>query len=73
MFGDGISIIDLTMLLKAVREKNLVVQVKILEGSWEDLGAPQVKKMIQAITAGSIASGNDIRVRLFEKGSTAHT
>jgi len=65
MFGEGITIYDLMSLLKAIREKNLTLQVKIIDGEWETLSAPIVNKMIKAITLGSISNDSDIRLRLF--------
>jgi len=65
MFGEGITIYDLMSLLKAIREKNLTLQVKIIDGEWETLSAHIVNKMIKAITLGSISNDSDIRLRLF--------
>jgi hypothetical protein len=67
MFGEGITILDLMALLKAIREKDLILQVKIIDGEWETLSGPVITKMISAITLGSITSSSDIRLRLFSK------
>ena len=64
MFGDGISIIDLHTLLKSIREKNLVLQVKIIDGSWEDISATVINKMVKTITSGNVTESSDIRLRL---------
>jgi len=65
MFGEGITIYDLMGLLKAIREKNLTLQVKIIDGPWENLSAAILSRMIEAITDGSITQSSDIRLRLF--------
>jgi hypothetical protein len=67
MFGEGVSMLDLMALLKAIREKDLVLQVKIVTGEWEILSGPVVSKMIKAITLDSITQSSDIRLRLFAK------
>lgn len=67
MFGEGISLIDLTLLLKAIRDKNLILQVKVLDGQWENISKDVVTKMVKTITSGSITQSNDIRLRLFGK------
>jgi hypothetical protein len=67
MFGEGISLLDLTLLLKAIREKNLTLQVKILDGPWEDISKNVVSVMVKTITSGQITTSNDIRLRLFDK------
>ena len=73
MFGDGISFSDLTQLFLAIRSKDLVLQVKIIDGEWEDLSTPTVNIMIRAITSGKITSSNDIKLRLFAKSSQKQT
>jgi hypothetical protein len=67
MFGDGISLIDLTVLLKNIREKQLTLQVKITDGPWEDLSSSVISNMIQTVKKGIINDTNDIRLRLFNK------
>jgi hypothetical protein len=67
MFGEGISLLDLMGLLKVIREKNLVLQVKIIDGEWEDLSKSTIDKMVTSITAGTITHTSDIRLRLFAK------
>jgi hypothetical protein len=68
MLGEGISMLDLGLLVKAARDKDLVLQVKIMDGNWEDFNAVQLKKMITSITSGNVTSSADIRMRLFAKG-----
>lgn len=67
MIGNGVSIFDLTKLLKAINDKDLVLQVKILDGEWADFDKNQLANMIQAILAGSLSSSADIRARLYAK------
>lgn len=67
MFGEGVSILDLMALLKVIREKDLILQVKIIDEQWETLSGAVVTKMIKAITKGSITQSSDIRLRLFAK------
>ncbi|VVB55256.1 Uncharacterised protein [uncultured archaeon] len=72
MFGEGVSMLDLMALLKAIREKNLVLQVKIIDKPWEDLSGKVVKAMIEAVTTGLIKQSSDIRLRLSEKSAAIH-
>lgn len=67
MFGEGISLLDLTALLTSIRKKDLVLQVKIVDREWENLSGATIKGMIEAINKGSITSSDDIRLRLFAK------
>lgn len=67
MFGEGVSLVDLTVLLKAIQEKELVLQVKIIDGEWENLSGTVITKMIASITTGKITNSKDIRLRLFKK------
>lgn len=67
MIGNGISILDLTQLAKAVKDKQLTLQIKVLEGEWADLDRDQFRKMVQAITTGEVSSTADIRARLYKK------
>jgi hypothetical protein len=67
MFGEGVSLIDLTVLLKAIRDKDLVLQVKIIDGEWENLSGGAITRMIASITMGNITHSKDIRLRLFKK------
>lgn len=69
MFGKGISLFDLSSLLTAIRSKDLILQVKITEGEWEDISQSVVKKMVQTITKGEVTSSDDIKLRLFAKTS----
>jgi len=67
MFGEGISLLDLTSLLKAIRDKNLVLQVKVVDEQWEDISKNVISKMVKMITSGNITQSNDIKLRLFGK------
>lgn len=69
MIGKGVSILDVTLLVKAIGDKDLIFQVKILDGEWADFDRVQLKKILQAVTSGSITSSADIRARLFAKNS----
>jgi hypothetical protein len=66
MFGDGISLLDLTTLLGQIRAKNLTLQVKVLDGAWVDISGTSIKYMIEVITKGQVTNANDIRLRLFD-------
>lgn len=68
MLGDGISLLDLAALLKAIREKDLLLEVKIGDGQWEGLSKVTIGKMLTAVTSGGITQATDIRLRLFAKG-----
>jgi hypothetical protein len=67
MFGAGISLVDLMGLLNAVKNKDLTLQVKIIDDEWEDISKDVIGKMVKAITSGRITQANDIRLRLFAK------
>jgi hypothetical protein len=67
MFGEGISLVDLMQLLNAIRQKELVLQVKIIDEPWADLSQTVLLAMIQAVTSGKITQSDDIRLRLFSK------
>ena len=67
LFGEGISLFDLAGLLRAIRDKNLVLQVKIVDRPWEDLSPTIITQMTAAITSGLIRESNDIRLRLFTR------
>ena len=67
LIGEGLSILDLTKLLTAIREKDLVIQVKILDGGWEDVSRATLHAMLRAVTSGAVTNSNDIRMRLFGK------
>lgn len=67
LFGEGISLVDLIVLLKAIRDKHLVLQVKIGNGPWDDLSSAVVTKMTGAVTQGFVNENNDIRLRLFDR------
>jgi len=69
MFGEGISMLDLMKLLTAIREKNLILQVKIINEEWENLSGPLITKMIKAITLGEITQSDNIRLRLSAKNT----
>lgn len=65
MFGEDISLLNLVALLKAIREKNLTLEIKISDGGWEKLSKAVIGKMLEKIMSGTITSSNDIRLRLF--------
>jgi hypothetical protein len=67
MFGEGVSITDLFGLLNAIRDKNLHLDVKILDNEWHALSPIIVKEMITAIKGGKVLGASDIRLRLHEK------
>ncbi len=67
VFGEGISIYDLGTLLRVIREKDLVLQVKITDHPWENLSLPIIVQMTTAISSGAITGTNDIRLRLFSR------
>lgn len=65
MFGEGISLLDLTQLLKAIREKDLVLQVKIIDDEWQDLNKNAIHKILNSIIGNHVNKTNDIRMRLY--------
>lgn len=67
MFGEGVALTDLFGLLNAIRDKNLQLNVKILDSEWRPLSPLVVKDMVVAIRGGKVIGGNDIRLRLHEK------
>jgi len=67
MIGEGISVMDLMQLGKAVKDKKLTLQIKVLEGEWKDLDKGQFKAMLEAIMAGQLSTTADIRARLYSK------
>jgi hypothetical protein len=67
IFGEGINLYDLTMLLKAIRDKDLILQVKITDHPWQNLSLAIITQMTKAISSGDIRGSNDIRLRLFAK------
>jgi hypothetical protein len=69
MFGDGISILDLTRLLGAIRQKELVLQVKILDGDWREFSRAALVDMVNAILGAKVNDSGDIRARLHAKGA----
>lgn len=71
MFGEGTSVTDLLSLVTAIRKKDLVLEVKILEGPWEPFTPVTVRAIVQAIEQEKIKDGKDIRLRLHAKESTA--
>lgn len=64
MLGEGISLPDLIQLFKAVRDKGLQLDVKILDEGWEPITQASITAMLQAVVKGNIREGNDIRLRL---------
>jgi hypothetical protein len=67
MLGNGLSLVDLMQLLNAIRQKDLILQVKIIDGPWEELSQNVLLAMIQVVTTGKISLGNEIRLRLLHK------
>lgn len=65
MIGEGISVLDLMELGKAVKAKKLVLQIKVLDGEWKVLDKNQFKTMLEAIMAGQLTTTADIRARLY--------
>ena len=69
MLGDGISLLDLAALLKSIREKDLLLEVKVGDGQWEGLTKITINKMLATVTSGEVTQASDIRLRLFAKGA----
>jgi len=67
LFGEGITFDELVTLFKAIRERNLTLQIKIGDGPWENLSPVVIMKMTTSISSGTIRESNDIRLRLFAK------
>jgi len=67
MFGEGISLVELIPLLTAIRQKDLILQVKILDGEWENFSGAVIGNMVKAITLETVTQSKDIRLRLFKK------
>ena len=67
MFIEGISVLDLMQLGKAVKDKQLTLQIKVLDGEWKDLDKEQFKVMLQSIMNGQVSNTADIRARLYSK------
>lgn len=67
MFGEGISLLDLATLLRVIRDRNLTLQVKIIDHPWENISVAVVTQMTAAVSAGIIKGSDDIRLRLFAK------
>jgi hypothetical protein len=65
MIGKDISILDLMQLGKAVKDKELTLQIKVLDGEWKDLDKGQFKSMLEAIMTGKLSSSSNIRARLY--------
>jgi len=65
MIGKDISVLDLMQLGKAVKDKDLTLQIKVLDGEWKDLDKEVFKNMLQAIMTGQLSSTADIRARLY--------
>lgn len=73
MFGDGISLLDLTLLLKEIRAKDLVLEVKVLTGPWGPVSKEKLGEMVKAIVQGKVNGAGDIRLRLFAKNAGPST
>jgi len=67
MIGKDISVLDLMQLGKAVKAKELTLQIKVLDGEWKDLDKEQFKTMLDAVMSGKLSSTADIRARLYSK------
>ena len=67
MIGEGISVLDLMQLGKAVKDKKLTLQIKVLDGEWKDLDKDQFKVMLDAVMSGQLSNTADIRARLYAK------
>jgi len=67
MIGKDISVLDLMQLGKAVKAKELTLQIKVLDGEWKDLDKDQFKTMLDAVMNGKLSSTADIRARLYSK------
>lgn len=67
MIGEGISVLDLMALGKAVKDKDLTLQIKVLDGEWADLDKVVFKNMLEAVLSGKLSSTADIRARLYSK------
>lgn len=65
MIGKDISVLDLMQLGKAVKDKDLTLQIKVLDREWRDLDKEVFKDMLQAIMTGQLSSTADIRARLY--------
>lgn len=65
MIGEGISMLDLMQLGKAVKDKKLTLQIKVLDGEWKNLDKQQFGEMLAAIVSGSLSNTSDIRARLY--------
>lgn len=65
MIGEGISMLDLMQLGKAVKDKKLTLQIKVLDGEWKNLDKQQFGEMLAAIVEGRLSSTSDIRARLY--------
>ena len=70
---EGVSIFALTALIQAIREKHLVVQVKVLDGPWANLSMAKVQEMVLAVQTGAVADSRDIRLRLFARTNPEHS
>jgi hypothetical protein len=64
MFGQGVSVTDLFLLLNAIRSNNLKLEVKILEEPWAEFNSEVLKEIIKAINDKKIKNGEEIRLRL---------
>ncbi|HEX6826575.1 MAG TPA: hypothetical protein VF077_09705 [Nitrospiraceae bacterium] len=65
MIGEGISFMDLMQLGKAVKDKELTLQIKVLDGEWKNLDKQQFGEMLAAIVSGKLTNTSDIRARLY--------
>jgi DNA primase large subunit len=64
MIGEGIGIPELLKLFRAIQDKDLHLDVKILDEGWVPITQDSLKAMIQSVIGGKIQGGADIRLRL---------
>jgi hypothetical protein len=67
MFGEGIGLADLILLLNAVKSKELQLEVKILDKPWQPIDINVIKAMVRTIQQERVVGTDDIRLRLHGK------
>ncbi len=70
MFGEGINAVELFQLFASIREKDLVLEIKILDQPWEELSMMVIRTAIKVIKDNKLQNGGDIRLRLHGKETT---
>ena len=70
MFGEGIGLADLILLLNAVKSKELQLEVKILDKPWQPIDINVIKAMVRTIQQERVVGTDDIRLRLHGKVSS---